>query len=122
MPQGAIQEDRRKFPRVDVEIKGIFRVIDSKTKDGLAEIQNVSLGGVMFISSSPLQSGGLIEMTLFLKGSEISHKANVVWAEKVKGLLAPECQYGIEFVTISPLERRYLSFIISSDLEKNRST
>ena len=115
MAKGSFQEYHREFPRVNFELKGVYRVLDLERNEGCAEIQNLSIGGLMFISSYILNKGDLLDMTVYYQEFEIPFNAKVVWAEELSGILPEEYKFGIEYLKISAMDKRYLSLIISSN-------
>lgn len=117
MATGSFQENNRQFPRINLELKGVYRVLDLERNEGCAEIQNLSHGGLMFISSNTLREGDSLDMTLFCQEFEISFNARVVWAEELGGILAAEYRFGIEYLKISPMNKGYLSLMVASNQE-----
>jgi len=114
MAKGSFQENNRQFPRVNLDLKGVYRVLDLERNEGCAEIQNLSHGGLMFISSNILRKGDLLDMTLFCLEFEIFFNAKVVWTEQLGGIIADEYRFGIQYLRIPTMDKRYLSLIIAS--------
>jgi c-di-GMP-binding flagellar brake protein YcgR len=115
MVNGSFQENRREFSRVNLELKGVYRVLYPERNEGCAEIQNLSQGGLMFISSDTLNKGNLLDMKVYCQDFDISVNAKVVWAEELSGILSAEYKFGIEYLKLSTIDKRYLSLIISSN-------
>ncbi|HXN06467.1 MAG TPA: PilZ domain-containing protein [Nitrospiria bacterium] len=107
----------RTFPRIAVELKGGFRVPNVERKEGWAEIQNLSHGGLMFIASSLLNRGDSIDMTFYHKEIEIALNAEVVWSEQLDGSTPEEFKYGLKFVRISDFDKAYMSWILAAGEE-----
>jgi len=117
MERDLAQDEKREFRRVNVELKGSYRVLEKERSEGCAEIQNLSHSGLMFIASSVLIRGDAIEMTVYFDEYEIPFSAKVVWLEKLYGSLPEENKYGVKYTRISPLEQSHLALIISSHLK-----
>jgi len=118
MANGAFQAHHRQFPRFNLEMKGFYRVFDLGKNDGCAEIQDLSHGGLMFISSDPLNKGDLIGITVLNLEIEMSFNARIVWTEKIAGNLAAGYRFGIEYLNVSAMNKRNLSLFIASKQEK----
>lgn len=113
------QENRREFPRVNLELKAVYRVLNLERNEGNAEIQNLSYGGLMFISSDALTTGDLLDIIIYYKAGDISFNAKVVWAEPLGELLPPEHNIGIKYMSLSSMDKNYLSLIIASTQGQN---
>lgn len=107
-------KDIREFRRINLELKGSFRVLNCERNEGCAEIQNIGHGGLMFISSSALAKGDSLNMIVYYREFEIPFNAKVVWTESLLGSSPEEFKYGIRYQSISILEQSYLSMIFGS--------
>jgi hypothetical protein len=115
MPRTFSEENQREFRRIDIELKASYRIQDVERNDGCAEIQNLGHGGLMFIASSALSKGDLVDMTVYFNESAIPFHAKIVWSKELSGTLPQEFKYGAQYTKISTLEQSYLSLIIGSD-------
>ncbi len=120
MVKGLFHENPREFPRVNLDVKGIYRVLNQERKEGCAEIQNLSHGGLMFIASHSLNKGVLLDITIYYQELEIPLNAKVVWAEPMSDTLPIEYQCGIEVMKISTIDKIYLSLLIASCQETKK--
>ena len=117
--QGFSGKNKREFQRINLELKGSYRVVGLERSDGCAEIQNIGHGGLMFISSSSLNRGDSLDMTIYYQEFEIPINISVVWSEKLMGTLPNEFKYGVKYLASSNMERSYLSLIIGSNHESD---
>lgn len=117
MIKGSPKGNQRTFPRIAVELRGGFRVPDVERKEGWAEIQNLSHGGLMFIASSLLNRGDSIDMTVYHKEIEIALNAEVVWSEQLDGSVPEEFKYGLKFIRMSDFDKAYMSWILAAGEE-----
>ena len=118
MDPAAPKGDHREFSRVRFEIKGMVHSLDRDKEEGCAEIQNLSHGGVMFISSSPLNKGERLDMTLYHHEFEIPLEGTVIWSEACDAASIKEFNYGLKFGEISSVHRVTLSHILSSNHDR----
>lgn len=112
-------EKEREFRRIDIELKASYQIPDLERNEGCAEIQNLGHGGLMFITSSALNKGDLVDMTVYFNETEIPFHAKIVWSKELSGTLPREFQYGAQYTKIATLEQSYLSLIIGSDHKIN---
>ncbi len=120
MTKEPFQENPREFPRVNLELKGVYRVLDLEGKEGCAEIQNLSHGGLMFIASHTLNERDLLDMTVYYQKLEIPFNAKVVWTEPMNETLPIEYKCGLEYMKISATDKIYLSLIIALNQETKK--
>lgn len=109
------KENKREFRRIDIELKASYRIQDIERNEGCAEIQNLGHGGLMFIASSALNKGDLVDMTVYFNESAIPFHARIVWSKELNGTWPQECKHGAAYTEISTLEQSYLSLIIGSN-------
>ena len=120
MEKISFHENHREFSRVNLEMKGVYRAIYPQRNEGCAEIQNLSHGGLMFISSDFLKTGDLLDMTVYYQDVDISFNSKVVWTEALGGILPPEYKFGIEYISLSSMDKSYLSLIIATNQEQKQ--
>jgi c-di-GMP-binding flagellar brake protein YcgR len=107
-----VEEPRafRRFPRVPAENAVLVRKVGDEGPDVLATARSVSSGGCMFAHQERLGAGTAVELLISLPGRVIKAQARVVWEnERASG----EVEVGVEFVRISPEDRRALEATIA---------
>ena len=96
---GRINPDQQRYFRVAVTIPAEFQPESGPSIS--CEINNVSIGGVALVSSSPLKKGMIARLRFGLNsGTTIDTNAQVVWVERKHA--------GICFLNLTPTSRRDL--------------
>ena len=98
-------QEIRKHPRVNKKIKGDYRLIlpnESQTRVSI-ETETVSGGGLMFLSSHPIEEGAHLEFRLALGAFRIEFSARVVWSKRhpAPDPLKPLYATGLQFTVIT---------------------
>lgn len=77
-------QEIRKHPRLNKKLKGDYRLIlPEETKERCPlETETISGGGLMFLSSHPIQEGAYLEFRLFSKERPIHFTAQAVWTKE----------------------------------------
>jgi PilZ domain-containing protein len=95
----------RKHPRLNKKIKGDNRPIlpDERKERHPLETETISGGGLMFISTQPMQEGAHFEFRLFLKDGPVQFTAQVVWTKEQPDPKKGELVYptGFRFIVIT---------------------
>jgi len=79
--------------------------IGDETSESLAKTRTVGRGGCMFVHHETLGAGTRVELLISLATRVVKAEGRVVWEEvKEPGRV----EVGVEFVTISPKDRRAL--------------
>lgn len=120
MTKGSFRENPREFQRINLELKGIYRVLNPDGQEGCAEIQNLSHGGLMFIASHTLNKWDLLDMTVYYQEFEIPLNGKVVWTAPMSETLPIEYQCGLEYMKISAVDKMYLSLIMVLHQEREK--
>ena len=98
--EGVLVVERRKYPRISVELPLDYSLVDSKESHG-GLVANISEGGLLVYLPEALKLGTLLKIeVLFVKGLELnSFKAivKVVWTDLAAKEVSGENQYGLEF-------------------------
>jgi hypothetical protein len=89
----------RKHPRLNKKIKGDYRLIlpEEREERFPLETETISGGGLMFLSSHPIQEGAHLEFRLFLKERPIQFTAQAVWIKEQPDLENRETVYATGF-------------------------
>jgi hypothetical protein len=111
---------QRKHPRVELDLKGDFRIptgeADSKFLSTVVKM--LGCGGLMFESSIPLAKGTRLEMNLFYKNEAIPFTGEIVWADSPNLLKNSEFKCGMRFLTISHNNLLNVHYILYTHLFK----
>jgi c-di-GMP-binding flagellar brake protein YcgR len=105
-------DERRKFPRFKLSVEVKWQKASENGAPGTARTSNVSAGGVCLILTEGVQVGDVLEIDLTLAGGKrIRVKGRVAWTNpNVKiGEDRTVCECGVEFLDLSPAERREIS-------------
>ena len=98
--EGVLVVERRKYPRISVELPLDYSLVDSKESHG-GLVANISEGGLLVYLPEALKLGTLIKIeVLFVKGLELnSFKAiaKIVWYDLAAKEVSAENRYGLEF-------------------------
>lgn len=98
-PDQKIVAEIRKHPRLNKKIKGDYRLILPEEREERVplETETISGGGLMFLSSHPIQEGAHLEFRLFLKEEPIQFTARAVWTKAETGMKRSESIYATGF-------------------------
>ena len=90
---------KRKFPRVDLEMKGDFQILmpDRDRDHHSGRIKTLGGGGMMMISPLPLSEGTPLQVTILLPPDPITLNARVVWAEPAGKEAGSGFKVGLKF-------------------------
>jgi len=98
--EGVLVVERRKYPRISVELPLDYSLVDSKESHG-GLVANISEGGLLVYLPEALKLGTLIKIeVLFVKGLELNSIkaiAKVVWSDLPPKEIWGEFRYGLEF-------------------------
>lgn len=116
-------EERRNFVRVRADMVLNFRIFctmeTESTEIENAEIQNISEGGLMFVSNQSLVLGQNIEVRLSVPNSPepLQFEGRVVWNRRTTG---KKITYnsGIEIIEIAPEARKKLKEALTAKMSK----
>lgn len=115
----------RRFPRVPACRPMLVRLLGERRQfEELTHTHTIGLGGCMFVSPEPVGYGALMEVLISFRGGVARTDGRVVWERPRRGPWAEgedddEVEVGIEFLRLSPSDRRLLAplFRDSRDLE-----
>jgi hypothetical protein len=110
---------QRKHPRVEVELKGNFRIPSGEVSKPLpTSIKMLGCGGLMIESSIPLAKGTRLEMNLFFEDQAIPFTGEIVWAESPMLGKTSSCKCGMRFLKISHNNLLDVHYILYTHLFK----
>ena len=110
MTDFANEQDRRRFPRVNVPIYFSYssRFLNS------VPVADVSLGGVRMFSDEKIDVGKRLNLTVTLPGGDlIECRGEVVWVSDMPKGSEAAYDLGISFVDIAPSDRETLGRLLS---------
>ncbi len=98
--EGLIVVERRRHPRIIVELPMDYSLVDHKDSHG-GVVANISEGGLLVYLPEALQIGTLLKIEiLFVKGMElnaIKGIAKIAWSDLAMKTISNENRYGLEF-------------------------
>ncbi len=98
--EGIFVVERRKHPRISVELPLDYSLVDSKDTHG-GIVANASEGGLLVYLSEAIELGILLKIEIiFVKRSELNTIrgiAKVVWSDLAAKKVWGEHRYGLEF-------------------------
>lgn len=98
--------DTRRFPRISSEHVVMFRRLDESGEEDLAKTRVVGLGGCMFVTDEPLETGALLELMISVERRVVRCQARVVYVTEQD----PEnWQVGVEFLEVPESDRGVLA-------------
>jgi len=101
--EGIFVVERRKHPRISVELPLDYSLVDSKDTHG-GIVANASDGGLLVYLSEAIELGTLLKIEIiFVKGSELNTIrgiAKVVWSDLAAKKVWGEHRYGLEFQSL----------------------
>jgi c-di-GMP-binding flagellar brake protein YcgR len=112
MPEGSMFMERRRYPRVTVEIPVKYRLIDDqkelesvfdrKKRDTLSRSLDLSLGGIYITSEQSMKVGSILRLEISVPESPtvISAFAEVIWSNDTGG--------GLHFLAMKDEDTQYL--------------
>jgi len=101
--------ERRRHPRLNV-----FLTIHLAEFDTTGLTQNISAGGLCFVSIEQMEGGQELSLELILPGSvdSIAIKAKVVWCKITQTHPETLYKYGVEFIEISDDHRQQVAHYV----------
>ncbi|HDQ25130.1 MAG TPA: PilZ domain-containing protein [bacterium] len=123
MPEGQIYVERRKFKRIDANIRVKYRVVsapseiaDIKKQVERAEVEsaNISLGGIQLIDDEEIAAEQIlrIEMSTDKKPDPIITFAEVRWSAKDSSI--GKYRTGIEFLVLKDEDKALIEEMINN--------
>lgn len=98
--EGLIVVERRKHPRISVELPMDYSLLDHQESHG-GVVANISEGGLLVYLPEALQIGSLLTVEiLFVKGMELTSIkgiAKIAWSDLAIKAISNENRYGLEF-------------------------
>lgn len=105
---------KRKYPRLDMEMDGDFRLrlpkIDPEHYS--IKIKTIGRGGLMFASSVSLPLGTPLQLRLFCRPNVITCNCKVVWMDRVKESKGSCFRYGLEYDPPSQVSLLHVDFFL----------
>ena len=106
----ADQTERRRFPRVPLEIAVLVELLGDQIGDQIARTQDLSVGGCLFTCPSSFPPGSVVQLLINVKGEVIDAVGRVVYATPV----ASGFELGVEFVFIRDAHRARIEGLFSA--------
>lgn len=109
-----VGEERRKFPRISVELFVRYKILDTPAQAFEAQTKNISGGGVCLITREELKPGTIVAMDIRFPRSQepVVVSGRVIWSDQSKLGPSPaghlRFDNGIEFVQISEKDRNFI--------------
>ncbi len=114
------QKEKRKHPRVNVDLALEYRVSNA-AKGQAGMVLNVSEGGLLLHSVNDIPVGTKLNISiLFSKGFELNNievLAEIVRKNKYSGADRHEYQYGLKFIDIPEADRQKLKRLLMDESE-----
>ncbi len=114
------QKEKRRHPRVNVDLALEYRVADA-AKGQAGMVINVSEGGLLLHSINDMPVGAKLNISiLFSKGFELNNievLAEIVRKNKYSGADRQEYQYGLKFIDILEEDRQKLKRLLTEESE-----
>ena len=94
---------KRKYPRVNLEMRGDFSLIlpDMEKEKIAAQIKTLGGGGLMFVSPVPLSIGTALQFRIFYWANVIKFTTRIVWSEPDVNPESTQFKNGGKFEDIS---------------------
>jgi c-di-GMP-binding flagellar brake protein YcgR len=107
----------RRFPRIPAEDAVLVRRLGAEGPEVMAVTRSVSSGGCMFVHQERLGVGTSVELLISVPGRVIKAQGRIVWEnERASG----EVEIGVEFLRITPEDRRALEATIATEALKKK--
>jgi hypothetical protein len=94
-------QERRRFPRVPVEIAVLVELLGDQIGDQIARTQDLSAGGCLFTCPSSFPPGSVVQLLINVKGEVIEAVGRVVYSTPNDAAY----DLGVEFVFIRDADR-----------------
>jgi len=101
---------KRKFPRIPIELQGECLLLDSDKKEASFRFKTRNIGrdGLLFRSQRSIQTGAMLQLTLYHQKDKIVFTATTSWCQCVKNTSGSEYEIGVQF---NPARQAYLLLI-----------
>ncbi len=121
-----LNRERRKFPRIEMEIIVRYKILSTPEKQLHAKTKNISAGGVCLVTREKMKLETVVAMEIrFPKMKEpILITSRVIWCNESR--LGPNpaghmrFDNGIEFTQISEADRQQIIKYVETELEKEK--
>ena len=112
---------KRKFSRVDMDMKGDFRILREEKEKELfsSQIKTVGEGGLMLVSSVPLAVDTPLQVRLFHGNNVITLFSTVVWTKPVDENEASGFKIGLQYHPIHQASLLHIDFLLQTE-QNNR--
>ena len=126
MEKGALAVEKRRHPRVDLEVTVRFRRLAQDEKEEAvtqfqqAQTKDVSQSGIALVQTQHLDSGDLIKLEIDLPGRDKPVKAysEVMWIRPPGAEEKVEIA-GIQFMGLKPEDEAYLAGLVEQALQRD---
>lgn len=121
-----LNQERRKFPRIEMEIIVRYKILSTPEKELDAETKNISGGGVCLVTRERLELETVVAMEIKFPqvNKPILTTSRVVWCSESKLGPSPaghmRFDNGIEFTQISEADRQQIIKYVEAELEKEK--
>ncbi len=114
---------KRKFPRIDVEMKGDFWVLEEEKEKEMfsSEIKTVGKGGAMFISPVPLAVDTHLKVRLLDGNHGITFLSKVVWTKPVEKNEASGFYVGLQYDPTQQVSLLEIDFLLQTAQNKRQT-
>ena len=121
-----LNQERRKFPRIEREIIVRYKILSTPEKQLDAKTKNISAGGMCLVTREKMELGTVVAMEIrFPQMREpILTTSRIIWCSESK--LGPNpaghmrFDNGIEFTQISEADRQQIIKYVKTELEKEK--
>ena len=117
-------EERRRFPRLQVELIVRYKILETSEQHCEATTKDISAGGVCLITREQLKAGSSLAVDIKLpqQTEPVMAVGRVVWSNVSRLGLSPgghqRYDNGIEFVEIKDKDRQRIIKKVKADLDK----
>jgi hypothetical protein len=114
---------KRKFPRIDVEMKGDFWVLEEEKEKEMfsSQIKTVGKGGAMFVSFVPLAVDTHLKVRLYDGNHGILFLSKVVWTMPVEKS-EPSCfNIGLQYDPAHQVSLLEIDFLLQNEQNKGQT-
>ncbi len=115
-------EERRKYPRFELNVDARYRVMDSEEIFRLGTARNISAEGICFDSQEELKVGVYVELEVDLEDKEppVHIVGEIRWSSQIlSDSKKKTCRNGVKIVNIPVSdENRFLKYYCDKMVEK----
>jgi len=107
--------ERRRYPRLNRSFLVHYPVADGESQLDLSQVKNISLGGVLFLTTRPYEKESNIPLRIKLPGAYVEPQARVIESRQIEGGSFFDTR--LEFLPMEQFDREHIAQVLQHYIE-----